>query len=157
MDNTHLPDDPDGAIGDVVEAVRALGERARFLAVNLAVATAKLKQMHVGGTRLNEDLLDLVARVTRASHEVTDAVAAIEQGIAKAKPASPAMWGRWHEIGVPDEKTLERLGQSLNETLDLARHVFRWVRQVAPGAGPITSWNKADPSWADDGTEAKNS
>jgi hypothetical protein len=123
-------------ISEVVGAVRALGERARYLAVNLAVAAAKLKQTHAGTARLNEDLLDLVARVTRVSQEVSDAVAAIEQGMAHTHPSSPANWTRWLEVGVPDERTLERLSVSLNEALDLARFVFRWLRDHQPTESP---------------------
>ncbi len=137
--------DPDlkNDIGQVVASVRDLGERARFLAVNLAVATAKLKQMQVGGSRLNEELLDLVAKVTRVAHDVSDVVAAIDEGFAEAKPQSTQLWNAVETIGVPDERTLDRLSQSLNDTLDLARHVLRWARQLAPpeGAGhpgPVT-------------------
>lgn len=126
--------DPDlkNDIGQVVASVRDLGERARFLAVNLAVATAKLKQMQVGGSRLNEELLDLVAKVTRVAHDVSDVVAAIDEGFAEAKPQSTQLWNAVETIGVPDERTLDRLSQSLNDTLDLARHVLRWARQLAP-------------------------
>lgn len=126
--------DPDlkNDIGQVVASVRELGERARFLAVNLAVATAKLKQMQVGGSRLNEELLDLVAKVTRVAHDVSDVVAAIDEGFAEAKPQSTQLWNAVETIGVPDERTLDRLSQSLNDTLDLARHVLRWARQLAP-------------------------
>lgn len=137
--------DPDlkSDIGQVVASVRDLGERARFLAVNLAVATAKLKQMQVGGSRLNDELLDLVAKVTRVAHDVSDVVAAIDEGFAEAKPQSTQLWNAVETIGVPDERTLDRLSQSLNDTLDLARHVLRWARQLAPpeGAGqaePLT-------------------
>jgi hypothetical protein len=122
-------------IGQVVASVRDLGERARFLAVNLAVATAKLKQMQVGGSRLNEELLDLVAKVTRVAHDVSDAVAAIDEGFAEAKPQSTQLWNAVETIGVPDERSLDRLTQSLNDTLDLARHVLRWARQLAPPDG----------------------
>lgn len=129
--------DPDlkNDIGQVVASVRDLGERARFLAVNLAVATAKLKQLQVGGNRMNEELLDLVAKVTRVAHDVSDVVAAIDEGFAEAKPQSTQLWNAVETIGVPDERTLERLTQSLNDTLDLARHVLRWARQLNPAEG----------------------
>jgi len=151
------PEDPDTTQGlrDVVEAVRALGERARFLAVNLAVAAAKLRQLHVGGTQLNQDLLDLVARVSRVSQEVSEAVTAMDERPARTRPTSPTVWGRWQEIGVPDEKTLERLTTSLNETLDLARHIFRWVRESDPATGaPPQSLNHSDRSWTEDGGDS---
>ena len=140
---------------DVVDAVRALGERARFLAVNLAVATAKLKQMQVGGTQLNQDLLDLVARVTRVSHEVSESITAMEQGLTLTKPSVPTIWSRWQDVGVPDEKSLERLTNSLNETLDLARHVFRWVREHDPTAGTLPDdVDRPDHSWTEDGGDS---
>ena len=126
--------DPDlkNDIGQVVASVRDLGERARFLAVNLAVATAKLKQMQAGGARLNEELLDLVAKVTRVSHDVSDSVAAMDAGVSESKPQSQHLWNAVETIGVPDERSLDRRTQSLNDTLDLARHVLRWARQLAP-------------------------
>lgn len=126
--------DPDlkNDIGQVVASVRDLGERARFLAVNLAVATAKLKQMQAGGTRMNDELLDLVAKVTRVSHDVSDSVAAMDQGFSEVKPQSQQLWNAVETIGVPDERSLDRLTQSLNDTLDLARQVLRWARQLAP-------------------------
>lgn len=134
MDEEYRITDPDlkDDIGQVVASVRDLGERARFLAVNLAVATAKLKQMHVGGVRLNDELLDLVAKVTRVSHDVSDAVSAIDAGFAEAKPQSQHLWNAVETIGVPDERSLDRLTQSLNDTLELARHVLRWARQLPP-------------------------
>lgn len=146
--------DPDlkNDIGQVVASVRDLGERARFLAVNLAVATAKLKQMHVGGQRLNDELLDLVAKVTRVAHDVSDAVTAIDQGFAEAKPQSQHLWNAVETIGVPDERTLDRLTQSLNDTLDLARHVLRWARQITPPAA-----DGKTASWAGDTPEKKKS
>jgi hypothetical protein len=136
--------DPDlkNDIGQVVASVRDLGERARFLAVNLAVATAKFKQMQVGGARLNDELLDLVAKVTRVAHDVSDAVAAIDAGFSEATPQSQHLWNAVETIGVPDERSLERLTQSLNDTLDLARHVLRWARQLAPAesGGQGSDW-----------------
>lgn len=140
MDEDFRITDPDlkNDIGQVVASVRDLGERARFLAVNLAVATAKLKQMQVGGAKLNDELLELVAKVTRVAHDVSDAVTAIDDGFAEAKPQSTQLWNAVETIGVPDERTLDRLTQSLNDTLDLARHVLRWARQLAPN-DPATS------------------
>ena len=150
MDEECRIPDPDlkNDIGQVVASVRDLGERARFLAVNLAVATAKLKQMQVGGARLNEELLDLVAKVTRVAHDVSDSVAAMDEGFAAAKPQSQQLWNAVETIGVPDERALDRLTQSLNDTLDLARHVLRWARQLSPPDGSPTEsgWqgNKPD-------------
>jgi hypothetical protein len=151
MDEECRIPDPDlkNDIGQVVASVRDLGERARFLAVNLAVATAKLKQMQTGGARLNDDLLDLVAKVTRVSHDVSDSVVAIDQGLSSAKPQSSHLWNSVESIGVPDERSLDRLTQSLNDTLDLARQVLRWARQLAPpeagSAGTKWAGEKPDP------------
>jgi len=151
MDEECRIPDPDfkNDIGQVVASVRDLGERARFLAVNLAVATAKLKQMQSEGARLNDDLLDLVAKVTRVSHDVSDSVAAMDQGLSSAKPQASHLWNSVESIGVPDERSLDRLTQSLNDTLDLARQVLRWARQLAPpdAGSPGTKWagEKPDP------------
>jgi hypothetical protein len=149
MDEECRIPDPDlkNDIGQVVASVRDLGERARFLAVNLAVATAKLKQMQVGGARSNDELLDLVAKVTRVAHDVTDAVAAMDEGFSEAKPQSQHLWNAVETIGVPDEHSLERLTQSLNDTLDLACHVLRWARQLAPpdAKGRQTTWMDRSP------------
>lgn len=115
-------------INELVESVQALGERARFLAVNLAVVAARLKKDGESTTRLNEDILDLVARITRASQEVTDAISAMERGRQTKTFTSSRLWSSWEDAGVPDESTLERLSHSLNETLELSRYVFRLIR-----------------------------
>lgn len=115
-------------INELVDSVQALGERARFLAVNLAVVAARLKKDGASTTRLNEDILDLVARITRASQEVTDATGAMEKGRLGKRPASSRLLSSWEDVGVPDESSLERLSQSLNETLELSRYVFRLIR-----------------------------
>lgn len=120
------------AVGDLVESVRALGERARFLAVNLAVIAAKLKQEGTGTTRLNEDILDLVARITRVSQDVNDTLEAMEKGAANTEKTSPRLWHDWKDSGIPDERTLARLETSLQETLELSRHIFRWVKALQP-------------------------
>lgn len=150
-DGPQAMPDPDlnTDIGQVVVSVRDLGERARFLAVNLAVATAKLKQLQVGGPRLSGELLELVAKVTRVAHDVSDAVTAIDKGFSEAKPQSTHLWNAVETIGVPDEPTLERLSQSLADTLELARQVLRWARQVAPHDSPSATRNVRKPTWAD--------
>ena len=119
-------------IGQVVMSVRDLGERARFLAVNLAVATAKLKQMQGGAARHNGDLLELVAKVSRVAHDVSDVVAAIDKGFSESKPQSQYLWTAIETTGVPDDRTMDRLTQSLNDTLDLARQVLGWARRLGP-------------------------
>ena len=144
------------AVGELVDAVKALGERARFLAVNLAVIAAKLKQQGMGRTRLNDDILDLVARVTRVSQDVSEAVTAIEKGRAGAGSSSQLPQGQWDGIGVPDERTLERLTRSLQETLELSRHVFRWVRDTYPPVPPSSPEHDIPGvSWADESHDKK--
>jgi hypothetical protein len=139
-----------GAIGELVDAVRALGDRARFLAVNLAVIAAKLKQQGVGRTRLNDDILDLVARVTRVSQDVAESVSAIERGRSAANASAHLPHTQWEQIGVPDERTLDRLTRSLQETLELSRHVFRLVRDTYPSAAPADpTQDKPGLTWAE--------
>lgn len=143
------------AVGELVDAVKALGERARFLAVNLAVIAAKLKQQGMGRTRLNDDILDLVARVTRVSQDVAEAVTAIERGRANAGNSPQLPQAQWDGIGVPDERTLDRLTRSLQETLELSRHVFRWVRDTYPPAPPSSPERDAPGiSWADESRDS---
>lgn len=139
------------AVSDLVESIRSLGDRARFLAVNLAVVAAKMKQQGVGQVRLNEDILDLVSRVTRVAQDVTESVSAIEAKSSKAASSSAILHGQWQDIGVPDERTLERLTRSLHETLELSRYVFRWLRDAAPAdTTPSTRREGNDHTWADD-------
>jgi hypothetical protein len=128
-------------IGQVVMSVRDLGEKARFLAVNLAVATAKLKQMQGGAARHSGDLLELVAKVSRVAHDVSDVVTTIDMGFSEAKPQSQYLWMAAETTGVPDDRTLDRLSQSLNDTLDLARQVLGWARRLGPPPGD----NVAEP------------
>lgn len=143
------------AVGELVDAIRALGERARFLAVNLAVVAAKLKQQGIGRTRLNDDILDLVARVTRVSQDVAEAVTAIERGRTAANATSHPLNTQWQDIGVPDERTLERLTRSLQETLELSRHVFRLVRDTYPPVLPASPKpDKPGLTWADEPSDS---
>jgi hypothetical protein len=153
-----MPESPDGQsrpysrdITELVEAVQALGERARFLAVNLAVVAARINKQGASTTRLNEDILDLVARITRASQDIGDAVRVIEHGQTGAEPSSPGLWVSWQHIGVPDERTLERLSTSLNETLELSRYVFRLIREhIGPKSPSTVSGPDSELTWSDD-------
>ncbi|GAB4317101.1 MAG: hypothetical protein Kow0074_05490 [Candidatus Zixiibacteriota bacterium] len=133
------------AVGDLVDSVRALGERARFLAVNLAVIAAKLKQEGTNATRLNEDILDLVARITRVSQDVNDTLQAMEQGATNTEKTSPRLWHDWQDSGIPDERTLARLESSLQETLELSRHIFRWIKAMYPEDTSKTRRRKSPP------------
>lgn len=146
--NPRSPVPPD-SITELVESVRAVGERARLLAINLAVVAAKLKKQGVGSVRLNEDILDLVSRITRASQDVNDAVGAMEKGRRNSEPVSPGMWVSWQETGVPDERTLEQLARSLNETLELSRYVFRWIRERASAMGLPEPTESQETVWGD--------
>jgi hypothetical protein len=138
-------------INGLVEAVRALGERARFLAVNLAVVAARFKKHGINSTGLNEDILDLVARITRASQDVNDAVTAMESGRRPGEPTSPGLWVSWRELGVPDETTLEQLTRSLNETLELSRYVFRLIREkTESGRHRPKRRSSSKLTWSDD-------
>jgi hypothetical protein len=145
-------------VHELVESVQALGERARFLAVNLAVVAGRIRKEGTATSRLNEDILDLVARITRASQDVTDAVGAMERGRQGKCPASQGMWLKWEDAGVPDEQTLERLTRSLNETLELSRYVFRLIRDRSDMAAR-TGKRRPGPelSWSDDHAEGETS
>jgi len=141
-------------ISELVESVQALGERARFLAVNLAVVAARLKKQGTGTSRMNEDILDLVARVTRASQDVTDSIGAMERGRQGKPPASPGMWVKWEGVGVPDEQTLDQLTRSLNETLELSRYVFRLIRDRSGAPAPQGKRRGSSAiTWTDERTE----
>ena len=142
-------------IGDLVDSVKHLGERARLLAVNLAVVAAKIKKQGSHTTRLNEDILDLVSRITRVSQDVTDSVKAMESGSNASSSETLGTFSgaaTWKQVGVPDEHALERLTRSLNETLELSRHVFRWVRDHSKDTGTPQLGNESSGSiWGDEG------
>lgn len=154
MDPENTPSDD---ISDLVESVRAVGERARFLAVNLAVVAAKIKRQGTSSARLNEDILDLVARITRVSQEVNDAVNAMEKGRHQGESTMSRVWINADEVGVPDERTLKRLELSLQETLELSRHIFRWIKEVHPEADVTPKRRRrSSPTMADDVNEAES-
>jgi hypothetical protein len=142
-------------ISKLIESVQSLGERARFLAVNLAVVAARIKKQGSGATGLNEDILDLVARITRASQNVTDVVGAMERGRQGKVPTSPGMWIKWEDVGVPDEQTLDRLSRSLNETLELSRYVFRLIRDHCDIPTQGKRRKGSELSWTDDHSEGE--
>lgn len=133
-----------GIVEEVVDSVRELGERARLLAVNLAVAAAKLQQTKRYRGTFNNDILDLVAKVTRVSQSVGDAVSAVEKGLPATKVSTPALMQSWQGVGVPDEDTLVRLGRSLEDTLALAGQIMRELCES--GTGTQSSRPVAAPS-----------
>lgn len=145
----------DHDINELIESVQALGERARFLAVNLAVVAARLKKQGNSTSRLNEDILDLVARITRASQDVTDAVGAMERGREGKSTASPGLSVKWEDVGVPDEQTLDRLSQSLHETLELSRYVFRLIRDHCDIPASGKKRKGSEISWSDEFSEGE--
>ncbi|HEX9750712.1 MAG TPA: hypothetical protein VGB22_05430 [candidate division Zixibacteria bacterium] len=118
-----------GRVEDVVESVRGLGERARLLAVNLAVAAARLHQSY-DRRHMNDELLDLVAKVTRVSQAVGDAVLAIESGAASTKGSLGISSQTLQGVGIPDQDTLDRLAQALGESVALAGQIARRLREV---------------------------
>jgi hypothetical protein len=118
-----------GNLEDVVESVRGLGERARLLAVNLAVAAAKLQQEY-DRRQMNDELLDLVAKVTRVSQAVGDAVSAIESGATAGKNPLNFPGKALQGIGIPEQETLDRLARSLGEAVALAGQIARRLREV---------------------------
>ncbi len=137
-------------ISELLKSVQALGERARFLAVNLAVVAARLKKEGGSTARLNEDVLDLVSRITRASQDVADAVGAMERGRQQRLSASPGLWVKGEDAGVPDEQTLDRLSQSLHETLELSRYVFRMIRDHCDIPASTKNRKGSQISWSDE-------
>ncbi len=142
-------------VGNLVDSVKNLGERARLLAVNLAVVAAKIKKQGTHTTRLNEDILDLVSRITRVSQEVSDSVKAMESGAQATSSENRGSFSgaaTWQQVGVPDEHALECLTRSLNETLELSRHVFRWVRDHSKTTEtPQLGHESSGSIWGDEG------
>ncbi|HUU47027.1 MAG TPA: hypothetical protein VM118_14970 [Acidobacteriota bacterium] len=143
-------------LGEIVRSVSNLGERARLLSVQLAVASARLQQTGGRSTQCNNDILDLVARVTRLSQSVSDAVSAIEKGLPQTRMFVPGLWSATEQAGLPGKATLDRLTSSLNEATLMAERVFEWVRDHAP-ATPATDDEKTpdDVPWAD-GTQDRS-
>jgi hypothetical protein len=137
-------------LGDIVRRVATLGERARFLSVQLAVAAAKVQQTTRAGTQSNNDILDLVARVTRLSQAVNDAVSAIEQGLPQTRMSVPGLWPASETAGVPNTATLDRLTRSIDEATMMADRVFTWVRTNTPTATPANGEKRPDDiPWVD--------
>ena len=102
-------------LSGIVQTVSDLGERARLLSVQLAVASAKMQQAGGRSTQCNNDILDLVARVTRLSQSVTDAVSAIEKGLPQTRMFVPGLWSSTERTGLPDKETLDRLMPQIDE------------------------------------------
>ncbi len=142
----------DPSIRDVVHSVSLLGERTQKLATDLAVAVARIKQGRRDRGPLTDDVLDLVARVTRLTQSVNDAVTVIEKGLPQTRTSSRGLWKSSREVGIPDEATLERLTRSLEEAMQLAAQVFHVVRDETASAtelipGPL---DQSGARWSDE-------
>lgn len=147
----------DPSIEDVVHAVSMLGERTRKLATDLAVAVARIQQDRRDRGTLTDDVLDLVARVTRLTQSVSDAVSVIEKGLPQTKTSSRGLWQSSREVGIPDEATLKQLTRSLDEALQLAALVFHLVRDET-ASGPRSLPDPLDQSgapWSDESPDRK--
>lgn len=140
-----------------MRTVSLLGERAQKLATDLAVAVARIMQDRRDRGPLTDDVLDLVARITRLTQSVRDTVSAIEQGLPQTRTAARGLWKSSRELGIPDEATLKRLTRSLEEALQLAALVFHLVRDdtaSAPKALP-DPLDSSSAQWSDDSPDRK--
>jgi hypothetical protein len=147
--NPQSGSDRESSLKGVVRVVSSLGERARLLSVQLAVAAAKVQQDQ-RGKEGNDEILDLVARVTRLSQSVTDAVTAVQSGLPQTKLSVPGVWRSSEMTGVPDEATLDRLTRSLEEATEMAEQVFQWVRTNVPAAVTDDDSSRDGIPWAND-------
>lgn len=120
----------------LVEAMTAMGERARLLSVQLAVTAAKVQQVARGRGYRHDDVLDLIARITRICQSVQDATSAAEKGLTETRITTPALWRSTEVTGVPDEETLARLEEALHNAIEMAHTVYDEIRQHLPEALP---------------------
>ena len=131
MHPDHDAAEPD--LGKLIKAVADFGEQARLLALNLAVAAAKLRLTQASRRQLDDDLFSLVTRMTNLARQVSEVAAVAEQGYGgQQRKDSDRLLRLLLEKGVYSEEVMSHLERSLHEVLTLAERIAERIGAPLP-------------------------
>lgn len=120
-------------LGRLIKAVADYSEKARLLALNLAVAAAKTKPSHGNRRQLDDDLFRLVTRMTSVARQITEISSVAEKGFDPQRfKKSDRMLRLLLEKGVFNTDVISHLEKSLHEALTLAQRIAEHVGVELP-------------------------
>jgi len=117
----------------LIKAVADYSEKARLLALNLAVAAAKAKPSRGNRRQLDDDLFRLVTRMTSVARQVTEISSVAERGFNPDRfKESDQMLRSLLEKGVFNPEVVSHLERSLDEALALAQSIAEHIGVELP-------------------------
>ena len=120
-------------LGRLIKAVADYSEKARLLALNLAVTAAKTKPSHGNRHQLDDDLFRLVTRMTSVARQVAEVSAVAEKGFDPQRfKESDRLLRLLLEKGVFNTDVISHLERSLHEALTLAQRIAEHVGVELP-------------------------
>jgi hypothetical protein len=120
-------------LGQLIEAVANYGEQARLLALNLAVAAAKIKPTRGNRRKLDDDLFGLVTRMTNLARQLKEITAVAEQGFDRHRiKQGDRLLRLLLEKGVFNEDVIKHLERSLQEVLSFAQSIAGQIGAPLP-------------------------
>jgi hypothetical protein len=131
LDDAHA--DAGIELGRLIEAVANYGEQARLLALNLAVAAAKVKPVRGNRRKLDDDLFGLVTRMTNLARQLKEITTVAEQGFDRQRiKESDRLLRLLLEKGVFNEDVVRHLERSLHEVLVFAQNIAEQIGAPLP-------------------------
>ena len=120
-------------LGKLIKAVADFGEQARLLALNLAVAAAKLKLTQGTRRQLDDDLFSMVTRMTNLARQVAEVAAVAEKGYGRQRQkVGDRLLRLLLEKGVYNEDVMVHMERSLYEVLALAERIAEHIGAPMP-------------------------
>ncbi len=116
----HSADD----LGQLIKVVADYGEQARLLALNLAVAGAKVKRSRINNRKLDDDIFAMVSRMSTVARQVAEIAKTAENGFNPQDfNDSDRLLRLLLEKGVFNPDVIAHLERSLNDALVLAEQI----------------------------------
>jgi len=141
LDNQH--ENADIELSHLIEAVAQYGEQARLLALNLAVAAAKVKPARGNRRKLDDDLFGLVTRMTNLARQIKEITTVAEKGFDRRRiKESDRLLRLLLEKGVFNEDVVKHLERSLNEVLAFAQSIAEQIGAPLPASSPTNTASK---------------
>lgn len=121
----------------LIKALAAYGEQARLLALNLAVAAAKVKPADRDRRQLENDLFGLVTRMSALAGQVKEVAALAEKGVDRKRlKESDRLLGLLLEKGVFNDDVISHLERSLHDVLTITQRIAAQVGAPVPEPCP---------------------